>query len=227
MNYPDFSFRTSSQSFDKDAQGAHETIETFKNKGEDFEYLAEYYDAYTSAWSSTAQKGKIIAYFPEKSLVKLKYESGHEVFLDLKTQKIDDNNGGFYLHFYRKNFFPTSLDKIQELTNLFTTILQAIEKKEFRFQAPKLQNQKWINSEIQENFTLWYWLMENSDYPKLEITFQNQPTHQVPYIIRLGAYPSNLYLNVQYLPDFQGVMENILVKFIIQNPTYSLKQENI
>jgi hypothetical protein len=224
MNYPDFSFHKHTQSFDKDAQGAHELIETFKNEGENFTYRRENYDAYRLEWSTDERTGKIIAYFPEQSLVKLRYNTGVDGFLDLKSQNIDSNNQAFFLHFYRPDFFPLDASKIQELTNLLAMVLSEIEQRTMHFVAPNLPNRQWIESVYQGEFGLAYWLSPSTEWSHLEIVLKNNALRQVPYSLKVGAYPHNLYLSCAFLPQAEPLAQRILSDFVSQNSAYRLSK---
>jgi hypothetical protein len=226
MSYPDFSFNTHEHSFDKDAQGAHENIVEFKNSGEDFVHVTKNYDAYEQKWSNSESKGKIIAYFPEKQLVKLKYENGNITFLELNQQKIDNWKTPISTHFwYRENIFPITQERIVELTALFSSILSLIESKEIHLKASYVANQKWTYSNQETDFVLAYWLSEQQEgFKSLELRLLNNTNRQVPYNVKIGAYISNFYIQTWYLNDYQEQINQILADFVKENPLYSLER---
>ncbi|GAB4340914.1 MAG: hypothetical protein OHK0038_20500 [Flammeovirgaceae bacterium] len=226
MNYPSFSFDTHEYSFDKDAQGAHEYIVEFRNHGEDFVHITKNFDAYDQKWSIKENKGKIIAYFPERQLVKLKYENGDISFLELNNKKIDNWKTPIYIHFwFKKNFFPLAQDRVKELTNLFSSLLSVVENKNIRFTPPKVENLKWSFSDQQADFMLGYWLSEEQENFKfLEIKQFNNTSRQVPFSIRIGAYISNLFIQYSYLNDYQVQINQLVADFVKENSSYSLQR---
>jgi hypothetical protein len=214
----DFSFQSRQETFDKDAQGAHITEVSFLHRDARFTHHIRQYDAYQNEWSENVRKGHITAVFPEKGLVKLCYDNGHEAFLNTATQQIDDRSAALTLHFYHPHFFPTQAADLNALTDLFAALVSAEEGRSIAFEPPVFSEGRWQYTPTGHSNHWRVWLAEdNTDYPRLEMTLSGSVA---AYDVRVGAYRSNLYVSILSPDQPKEVFQAVLQAFVERHPPF-------